>query len=57
MEELYKKSVQMIKRLKNIPSHSEWNKIAKEKRLLSYISLQYISNQAFHDLCKNIRGA
>ena len=57
MEKLYNKSIQMIKRLNKIPSHKEWNEIAKEKKLLSYLSLQYISNEGFYTLCKNIRRA
>ena len=46
----------MIKQLDKIPSHSEWNKIAKENNLLNFISLQYITNQSFYDFCKSIRG-
>lgn len=55
MKEMYQKSLQMIKSLQRIPSESEWNSIAKEKCLMSYITLQYIENKGFYSLCKKIR--
>ena len=55
MEEMYKKSLQMIKKLQRIPTEEEWNSIAKENCLLSCISLQYIENKNFNSICKKIR--
>ena len=43
MEELYKKSLQMIKEL-DIKSEKEYNKMLKNYRVLSSESLKYISN-------------
>lgn len=57
MKEMYKKSLQMIKDLQRIPSEREWNSIAKEKCLMSYITLQYIENKRFRKLCKKVRKA
>lgn len=54
---MYQKSLQMIKDLQRIPTESEWNSIAKEKCLMSYITLQYIQNKKFSKLCKKIRKA
>ena len=39
MHEFYEKSLQKLRELKNIPSESEWNKIAMEEGLLSSESL------------------
>lgn len=57
MKEMYQKSLQMIKDLQRIPTEREWNSIAKEKCLMSYITLQYIENKRFHRLCKKVRRA
>lgn len=55
MKEMYQNSLQMIKDLQRIPSEREWNSIAKEKCLLSYISLEYIENKRFKRICKKVR--
>lgn len=57
MKEMYQNSLQMIKDLQRIPSEREWNSIAKEKCLLSYISLEYIENKRFKRICKKVRRA
>lgn len=57
MKEMYQNSLQMIRDLQRIPSESEWNSIAKEKCLMSYITLQYIGNIKFRRLCKKVRKA
>lgn len=57
MNEMYQKSLQMIKDLQRIPSTREWNSIAKEKGLMSYTSLQYIENKGFRRICKRVRRA
>ena len=57
MKEMYQKSLQMIRDLQRIPTEEEWNSIAKEKCLMSYLTLQYIENKAFHRLCKKVRKA
>ena len=57
MKEMYQNSLQMIKDLQRIPSEREWNSIAKEKCLLSYISLEYIENKRFKRICKRVRRA
>ena len=55
MHEFYEKSLQKIRQLKNIPSESEWNKIAMEEGLLSSESLKFISKKRFKELCLEIR--
>lgn len=55
MEKMYQESLQMIKNLQRIPDEREWNSIAKEKCLMSYITLQYIENKKFEKLCKKVR--
>ena len=57
MNEMYQKSLQMIKDLQRIPTESEWNSIAKEKCLMSYTSLQYVENKGFRRICKRVRRA
>ena len=57
MKEMYQKSLQMIKELQRIPTEEEWNSIAKEKCLMSYITLEYIENKRFNKLCKKVRKA
>lgn len=57
MKEMYQKSLQMIKELQRISSEKEWNSIAKEKCLMSYITLQYLENKKFYRLCKKVRKA
>lgn len=57
MKEMYQNSLQMIKDLQRIPSEREWKSIAKEKCLLSYISLEYIENKRFKRICKKVRRA
>ena len=57
MKEMYQKSLQMIKELQRIPSEKEWNSIAQEKCLMSYITLQYLENKKFYRLCKKVRKA
>ena len=56
MLKMYEKSLQMIKKLDKMPSQSEWNRIAKEKCLMSYISLQYYENKSFIDIWKRVKG-
>lgn len=55
MEDMYRKTLQMIKELPKIPSQKEWNKIAEENCLLSCTTLQYVEGKGFHKLCKEIR--
>lgn len=57
MNEMYQESLQMIRNLQRIPNEREWNSIAKEKCLMSYITLQYIENKKFCKLCKKVRRA
>ena len=57
MKEMYQKSLQMIKELQRIPTEEEWNSIAKEKCLMSYLTLEYIENKRFNKLCKKVRKA
>ena len=57
MKEMYKESLQMIKDLQRIPSTDEWNSIAKEKCLMSYITLEYLENKKFKRICKKVRQA
>ena len=57
MKDMYEESLQMIKDLQRIPSEREWNSIAKEKCLLSWISLEYIANRKFYWLCRKVRRA
>ena len=57
MKEMYKESLQMIKDLQIIPSTDEWNSIAKEKCLMSYITLEYLENKKFKRICKKVRKA
>ena len=50
MQESYQKSLQIIKEL-NIKSEKEYNKIAKERLLLSSESLKYISQiKSFYEI-------
>lgn len=52
MQESYQKSLQIIKEL-NIKSEKEYNKIAKERLLLSSESLKYISQiKSFYEIIK-----
>ena len=55
MHEFYEKSLQKLREQKNIPSESEWNKIAMEEGLLSSESLKFISKKRFKELCLEIR--
>ncbi len=57
MEEMYQKSLEMIKKLPEIPSGEEWNEIAQKNGLMNYLTLQYIENERFHALCEKIRRA
>ena len=56
MKDIYKNTIQMIKRLKEVPSQSEWNEIAKTNGLLSYASIQYLENMRFKDVFYKLKG-
>lgn len=54
MEQLYK-AIERIKELPKKPTKKEWNKIAKEEKLLSTVSLRCITNMTFVELCTRAR--
>lgn len=56
MQEMYKNSLKIMKRLKEKPSKIEWNKIAKEKCLMSYLTVQRWENKSFEELWKEVKG-
>lgn len=57
MENEYEKAIQKMKELKEILTERDWNKIAKEERLLSAESIKYISGKDFNRLQKEIRAS
>lgn len=48
MKELYEKSILELRKLKKLPTWREWNKIAKEKNLMSYISMRTFAGKSFN---------
>ncbi len=57
MKKAYEKSIQIIKKEK-ISNLKDYTKIAKEKNLLSAVSLEYISRKEFNNLLRDIlKGA
>lgn len=57
MKKAYEKSIQIIKKEK-ISNLKDYTKIAKEKNLLSAVSLEYISRREFNNLLRDIlKGA
>lgn len=57
MREMYKSSLQMIKKIERIPTELEWNSIAKENCLMSCTTLEYIEKISFKKICKRVRRA
>ena len=57
MENEYKEAIQKMKELKEILTERDWNKIAKEERLLSAESIKYISGKDFNRLQKEVRAS
>ena len=55
MQEMYNKSLQKIKELEELPTKAQWNKIAKENCLLSYVSMQFCENKPFPEIWKSLR--
>lgn len=56
MKNEYEKAIQKIKELSKPVSIKEWNKIAKEEKLLCTESLKYISGRDFNALQKDVRA-
>ncbi len=57
MKKAYERSIQIIKKEK-ISNLKDYTKIAKEKNLLSAVSLEYISRKEFNNLLRDIlKGA
>ena len=56
MKDMYKKSIKILKKLEEKPSKIEWNKLAKEKCLLSYTSLRCYNKKPFHEIWKEVKG-
>lgn len=57
MKKAYERSIQIIKKEK-ISNLKDYTKIAKEKNLLSAVSLEYISRREFNNLLRDIlKGA
>ena len=57
MKKAYEKSIQIIEKEK-ISNLKDYTKIAKEKNLLSAVSLEYISRREFNNLLRDIlKGA
>ena len=56
MKKEYEKAIQKIKELSKPVSIKEWNKIAKEEKLLCTESLKYISGKDFIVLQKEVRA-
>ena len=57
MKKAYERSIQIIKKEK-ISNLKDYTKIAKEKDLLSAVSLEYISRREFNNLLRDIlKGA
>ena len=57
MKKAYEESIQIIKKEK-ISNLKDYTKIAKEKNLLSAVSLEYISRREFNNLLRDIlKGA
>ena len=55
MEEIYLKSMDMLKSLGKKPTYKEWNKIAKEQNLLSSTSIKVISGKKASELFTNAK--
>ena len=55
MQKMYKRTLQMIKRLKKQPTKAEWNKIAKEKCLMNYVTVQCWENKSFSKIWKDLK--
>lgn len=58
MKEDYEKSMEALKLYlkvtKEIPSESQWNNYAKQERLLSSKSLEYLSSTKFNRMCRKL---
>ena len=57
MEKEYLEAIQRMKKLDKIVTIKEWNAIAKQENLLSSVSLEYISQQDFNILQKEVRAS
>ncbi|MBP3256080.1 MAG: hypothetical protein J6M60_06325 [Clostridia bacterium] len=55
MEKMYKRSLQMMKELEEMPTKVEWNKIAKEKCLMSYVSISCRKRKSFPTVWKELK--
>lgn len=57
-EQYYQKSIdaltQLIKKEKKVPTEKVWNRLAGKEGYLTSQSLGFISQNKFHELCKNI---
>lgn len=57
MKEMYEKSLQMIKKY-NVKEEKEYNKLAKQNKLLNSESIKYISqNRNFSQICEKMKKA
>lgn len=48
MEKLYEESILELMKLEKLPTWREWNKIAKEKTLMSHNSMRAFSGKNFN---------
>lgn len=48
MKELYEESILELMKLEKLPTWREWNKIAKEKTLMSHNSMRAFSGKIFN---------
>lgn len=55
MKEIYKRSLNELKKLAKRPTRKEWNRIAVEKNLLSCDTLALLSGKSYTTLSKEVR--
>ena len=56
MENLYNKTIQKLKELEEKPTKVEWNKIAKEKRLMSYVAIRCWAKKPFREIWREVKA-
>lgn len=55
MKEMYNKSIKILQKLDEKPSKMEWNKLAKEKYLLSYTSMRCYRKKPFSQIWREVK--
>ena len=55
MKELYEESILELMKLEKLPTWREWNKIAKEKTLMSHNSMRAYAGQNFNIIYRDAK--